>query len=123
MGRLAAGSPAHERLREWVAEQGVGGLIVSVGPPLEVAAKLNMLQELADVPLLVAADVERGPGQRLAGGTVLPWGLDLGGGTDFPPIMALGAAAMSRWRTRSVGSPPSRRAPSAFTWRTRRSWT
>ena len=90
---LAAGSPAYERLRDWVAEQGVGGLIVSIGPPLEVAAKLNMLQELADVPLLVAADVERGPGQRLAGGTALPWGLELGGGTDFPPIMALGAAA------------------------------
>ena len=48
---LAAGSPAYERLREWVEGQGVGGVIVSVGPPLEVAAKLNMLQELADVPL------------------------------------------------------------------------
>jgi len=89
---LAVGSPAYERLREWVEGQGVGGVIVSIGPPLEVAAKLNTLQEMADVPLLVAADLERGPGQRLAGGTALPWGIELGGGTDFPPIMALGAA-------------------------------
>ncbi len=89
---LAVGTPAYERLREGVAGEGVGGVIVSIGPPLEIAAKLNLVQELADVPLLVAADVERGPGQRLAGGTALPWGLELGGGTDFPPIMALGAA-------------------------------
>ncbi|HEX6940023.1 MAG TPA: glycoside hydrolase family 3 N-terminal domain-containing protein [Longimicrobiales bacterium] len=88
---LAAGSAAHERLREWVVEQGVGGIVVSIGPPLEIASKLNMVQEMADVPLLVAADVERGPGQRLTGGTALPSGIELGGGTDFPPIMALGA--------------------------------
>ncbi|HEX7118086.1 MAG TPA: glycoside hydrolase family 3 N-terminal domain-containing protein [Longimicrobiales bacterium] len=89
---LAVGTPEHERLRGWVEEQGVGGVIVSIGPPLEIAAKLNLLQEMADVPLLVAADVESGPGQRLTAGTVVPYGMELGGGTDFPPIMALGAA-------------------------------
>lgn len=93
---LAVGTPAYDRLRRWVEEDKVGGVIVSVGPPLEIAAKINLLQQMADVPLLVGADVERGPGQRLTGGTVLPWGIEAGGGTDFPPIMALGAARDER---------------------------
>jgi beta-glucosidase-like glycosyl hydrolase/CubicO group peptidase (beta-lactamase class C family) len=93
---LALGTEAHERLRAWVQDQQVGGVVVSVGPPLEIAAKLNLLQELAEVPLLVAADVERGPAQRLVGGTVLPYGIETGGGTDFPPIMALGAIGDER---------------------------
>ncbi|NIP80245.1 MAG: hypothetical protein GWM90_13890, partial [Gemmatimonadetes bacterium] len=43
------------------------------------------------VPLLIATDMEHGPGQRLTAGVVLPYGMDLGGGTRFPPVMALGA--------------------------------
>ncbi len=93
---VAIGSEEYERLRYWVEEQGVGGVIVSIGPPLEVAAKLNLLQEMANVPLLVSADVERGPAQRLNGGTVLPYGIEVGGGSDFPPIMALGAIGDER---------------------------
>ena len=89
---VARGDAAWEQARAWVADDGVGGLIVSVGPPLEIASKLNLLQREAAVPLLVAADLERGPAQRLTGGTVLPYGIETGGGTDFPPAMALGAA-------------------------------
>lgn len=93
---LAVDSDAHDRLREWIQGHGIGGLIISIGPPLEVAAKLNVLQRLADVPLLVAADMESGPGMRLRGGVVLPYMWDMGGGTRFPPLMALGAAADER---------------------------
>ncbi|NIP82547.1 MAG: family 10 glycosylhydrolase, partial [Gemmatimonadetes bacterium] len=83
---------AYDRLRSWVVDHGIGGITVSIGSPLAVAAKLNALQELARVPLLVSANMEHGPGQRLTGGTALPYGLELGGGTEFPPVMALGAA-------------------------------
>src|SRR5690625_2893207 len=89
---IARGDAAWEEARAWVADHGVGGLIVSVGPPLEIASKLNLLQREASVPLLVAADLERGPAQRLTGGTVLPYGIETGGGTYSPPVMALGAA-------------------------------
>lgn len=89
---LAVESDAYDGLRDWVVEHGIGGVVVSIGPPLEVASKLNLLQEMADVPLLVTADLEHGPGQRLNGGVVLPYGLEVGGGTEFPPVMALGAA-------------------------------
>lgn len=77
-------------LVSWV-EAGVGGIVVSIGPPLAVADKLNRLQRLAELPLLIATDMEHGPGQRLDGGVLLPWGTELGGGTAFPPVMGLGA--------------------------------
>lgn len=79
------------RLRSWV-DAGVGGIITSIGPPVALADKLNRLQRGADLPLLIAADLENGPGTRLQGGTLLPYGVDMGGGTVFPPVMALGAA-------------------------------
>jgi beta-N-acetylhexosaminidase len=85
------GSASHERVVEMVEEQGVGGLIVSVGSPTEVAAKLNAMQERAGVPLLVAADLERGAGFRLRGAVFLPGTIVLGGATEFPSLMALGA--------------------------------
>jgi beta-N-acetylhexosaminidase len=93
---LSTDSDAYDRLREWVVEHGVGALVISIGPPLEIASKLNLLQQLADVPLLVTADMENGPGQRLNGGVVLPYGMNNGGGTFFPPVMALGAAGDER---------------------------
>src|SRR5690606_23527249 len=93
---LARHSEAYDSLRQWVVDYGVGGVVVSIGAPLEVASKLNMLQEQADVPLLVAADMEHGPGMRLNGGVVMPYGMVLGGGTQFPPLMALGATGDER---------------------------
>ncbi len=93
---LPAGGAEYDRLLSMVEEQGVGGIVVSLGPPLEVAAKLNLLQDRAPIPLLIASDLEHGPGQRLTGGTVLPYGIEIGGGTAFPPPMAIGAAGDER---------------------------
>jgi beta-N-acetylhexosaminidase len=75
-----------------VEEQGIGGLIMSAGTPTEVAVKLNAFQSRAAVPLLVAADLEAGAGFRLRGAVHIPTGVDLGGATEFPLQMALGAA-------------------------------
>ncbi len=86
----------YERLREWVVDYDIGGVTLAIGSPQAVAAKLNALQELAPVPLLVSANMEHGPGQRLTGGTVLPYGLELGGGTAFPPLMGMGATGDER---------------------------
>jgi beta-N-acetylhexosaminidase len=85
------GSPSWEEAVALVDDQEIGGLIVSVGTPLDVAAKLNVLQRRSNVPLLVAADLERGVGFRLNGAVFLPGATDLGGATDFPSPMALGA--------------------------------
>jgi beta-N-acetylhexosaminidase len=86
------GSSSRERVVEMVETVGVGGVIVSVGSPTEVAVKLNQLQDRARVPLLVAADLERGAGFRFHGAVYLPGPIALGGATEFPSLMAVGAS-------------------------------
>lgn len=88
----AVDSPEFDQLREWVETEQVGGLILSVGLPHSYAAKLNELQRIAEVPLLIASDMENGPGMRMGGIYSFPHLLPQGGGTVFPPLMALGAA-------------------------------
>ena len=56
----------------WVDSLQLGGLIISVGSPLDVAMKLNRLQERSPLPLLVAADLEAGASFRLNGATPFP---------------------------------------------------
>ena len=87
----AVGSAEFEQVRKWVQDDGVGGLVLSIGLPLSYAAKLNELQTRARVPLLIASDMENGPGMRLGNIYALPSLLPQGGGTTFPPVMALGA--------------------------------
>ena len=85
------GSASHQRITEMVRTNQVGGVIVSVGSPTEVAVKLNGLQRSAKVPLLVGADLERGAGFRFQGAVYLPGPISLGGATEFPSLMAVGA--------------------------------
>ncbi len=100
------GSESERRILEMVEEQGVGGVILSVGSPTEVAAKINELQRSAEVPLLVAADLERGAGYRFKGAVYLPGIIALGGATEFPSFMAVGATgdtALAREMGRITG--------------------
>lgn len=90
---VSESSAEWNRLARLVTEQHVGGFIVSVGSPTDVAAKLNALQRLSATPLLVSADLETGAGFRFRGGFFLPNAIDLGGATTFPLQMALGAVA------------------------------
>jgi len=81
-----AGAPAErpdidiERTRDLVARRRVGGLVCFGGSVFETPSLLNALQQLVDVPLLVASDLESGAGRQIKGAT------------EFPPLMALGAA-------------------------------
>ena len=63
----------------WVDSLEIGGIIVSVGSPFDIAAKLNALQRRSRLPLLVSADLEWGAAMRVIGAT------------GFPQIMAVGA--------------------------------
>jgi len=89
---VAEGSAEWARLARLVREEHVGGFIISVGAPTDVAIKVNALQRLSTVPLLFSADLETGAGFRFRGGSFLPNAIDLGGATTFPLQMALGAA-------------------------------
>ncbi|NJN75778.1 MAG: beta-glucosidase [Synechococcaceae cyanobacterium RL_1_2] len=70
-----------EQLTYWLRELNIGGVILLGGTASEVMARTQQLQRLAPNPLLIAADIEEGVGQRFTGATVLP------------PPMALGAIA------------------------------
>src|SRR5687767_11294911 len=86
---VTTGHPQWRRLDRWIREEKVGGFTMSVGSPLEIALKLNAMQGLSQVPLLIGADLEFGAGYRARGGLV--GGIDLGGASLFPPEMAVGA--------------------------------
>jgi beta-glucosidase len=68
-------------LARYVDDLGVGGVILLGGSAAEVGLKTQALQGQAAIPLLIAADIEEGVGQRFSGAT---W---------FPPPMALSAVA------------------------------
>lgn len=76
---------ALDKVRGWVDTLHVGGIIVSIGSPMDIAAKLNFLQRRSRLPLLIASDLE--------GGT---WFRFNPGGTPFPTNMGVGAAGSER---------------------------
>ena len=86
----SAGDSAFAATARWVRTDGIGGILMSVGSPIEVAAKLNALQAMARVPLLVGCDVEPSLG-RLEGGLFIPSMIKGGGATLLPTNMAIGA--------------------------------
>ena len=77
-------------VRRWIERDHIGGVTMSLGTPIEVAAKVNNMQRLSRVPLLVAADLEPGLG-RLEGGVFTHYLLEAGSATVFPSAMAIAA--------------------------------
>ena len=82
--------PTFAEIRRWIVDDGIGGVSMSLGSPIEVAAKVNAMQRLARVPLLVSADLEPSLG-RLEGGVFTHYMMDAGGATVFPTAMAIAA--------------------------------
>lgn len=87
----ATDAPALLSVERMVRELELGGVIVSVGGPLDIAAKTNALQRAARLPLLIGADLETGAAFRARGGWFLPNAIELGGATSFPYQMGIGA--------------------------------
>jgi len=56
----------------------IGGIIVSLGTPMDAAGKLNLLQRRSRHPLLISADLEYGTAMRLRGGTAFPMPMAFG---------------------------------------------
>lgn len=66
------GDPRAWREMLAMVQAGAGGFILFGGSLDDVTQGLSRLQAEADFPLLVAADLERGLGQQVKGGTVIP---------------------------------------------------
>lgn len=77
-----AWEPSAQQLQRWL-QLGVGGVILLGGTAAEVGLRTQQLQDWAKFPLLIAADIEEGVGQRFVGAV---W---------FPPPMAIGAIAQT----------------------------
>lgn len=71
------------RARRLVEVEKVGGLIVGKGDGLGTVRWLNDLQQRADLPLLVGADLEWGAGTRLIGATEMPVNMAIGATNDL----------------------------------------
>jgi beta-N-acetylhexosaminidase len=83
--------PAMRQIERLVDEARVGGFVVGIGSPLDVAMKLNELQSRSRLPLVFGADLEWGAGMRLWRPTYLPYGIEAAGGTAFPFNMGIAA--------------------------------
>ena len=124
---LPSDSDEYARLADLVTSRHVGGFIVFggtepappvllnstygtviLGQPLEAAATLNRLQRLSKLPLLNAADFEFGVGMRIGGGTQFPHAMALGA-TDDPALAEqAGRVSSARNRARSASTWTSR---------------
>jgi beta-N-acetylhexosaminidase len=78
-------SEAFQNLRRQVQENRIGGIILFRGPVYESVILVNRLQELAQRPLLVSADLEAGAGMRFEDTVNLPWNMAVGatGNPDY----------------------------------------
>ncbi len=87
----AVDNAAWTRVERMIREEKLGGAIISVGGPIDIAVKTNALQQAAALPLLIGADLETGAAFRARGGYFVPNAIDLGGATAFPYQMGIGA--------------------------------
>src|SRR5436190_21709081 len=77
----------------WVDSLEVGGIIISVGGPYDIAAKLNTLQRRSKLPLLVSADLEWGAAMRVVGATAFPYIMAAGATGDERDAYTIGRVA------------------------------
>ena len=72
---LSNDSVEFERIEKLVKDDKVGGLIFFRGSILNEALIINKMQKLADIPLLIASDFERGLAMRLSDGLEYPYNM------------------------------------------------
>jgi len=71
-------SPEFQAIKDQIQKNHVGGVVLFAGNVYESAILLNELQNLSKLPLLVAADSERGLSFRIADTTSFPWTMAIG---------------------------------------------
>ncbi|MDX2192315.1 MAG: glycoside hydrolase family 3 N-terminal domain-containing protein [Gemmatimonadales bacterium] len=76
--------------RRWADSLRVGGVIVSIGPSAQIAARLDDLQGRAPLPLLVGSDLEGGSAMRITDGTAFPTAMGVAAGGREADAEAMG---------------------------------
>src|SRR6266853_4080435 len=78
-------SAAFQDLRHQIVDNHIGGIVLFRGPVYESVMLVNRMQQLAKYPLLIAADLEAGPGMRFDDTVNFPWNMAVGatGNPDY----------------------------------------
>ena len=71
-------SPEFQEIKKQIVQNHVGGIVLFSGNVYESAILLNELQELSSLPLIAAADFERGLSFRIEDATSFPWTMAIG---------------------------------------------
>ena len=95
---MALDDSAFQIATRWVDSLEVGGIIISVGSPYDIAAKLNTLQRRSKVPLLISADLEWGAAMRVVGATAFPYIMAAGATGDERDAYTIGRVAAREGR-------------------------
>src|SRR5438874_3173075 len=90
---MALDDSAFQIATRWVDSLEVGGIIISVGSPYDIAAKLNTLQRRSKLPLLISADLEWGAAMRVVGATAFPYIMAAGATGDERDAYTIGRVA------------------------------
>lgn len=91
-----------QEIEKLVKKQNIGGIVILDGGPVQVAKLTNRLQAVADVPLLVGMDAERGLGKTLDSTITYPPTLELGAIQDNQAIYQLGAEIARQCKTLGI---------------------
>jgi beta-N-acetylhexosaminidase len=101
-GYIADGDP---RLNQWVRlarDHGLGMFVFYGGTPRDVAHLLNRLQKEAEIPLLISADFEGGPGQQVTGASEYPANMAFSAARSEDLVYRAAAAAAVEGRAMGI---------------------
>ncbi|MCH1539624.1 MAG: serine hydrolase [Flavobacteriaceae bacterium] len=84
------GEKHFDQISKNVTQNEIGGVIFSLGGPLEQTNWLNKLQSKSKIPLLIGMDAEWGVAMRLDSVQPFPWNMTLGAIQDNKLIEAVG---------------------------------
>lgn len=85
-----------------VREEGIGGLIIMHDSIIRSAVRLNELQALSPIPLLVSVDGEWGPSMRYSAFPFFPRQMQLGALTDDSLVYEMGKAVAEECRVMNI---------------------
>lgn len=90
------------RIHRLIDSLEIGGILISTGTPLDVAAKMNRLQRRSRLPLLVTADLEAGTAFRWSGGTPFPTNMGVAAGGSEADAYTMGRITAAEGRAAGI---------------------
>ncbi|HPO56027.1 MAG TPA: glycoside hydrolase family 3 N-terminal domain-containing protein [Ignavibacteriaceae bacterium] len=99
---LNRNSAAYKRLYRLITHYKVGGIALFKGTILNYASLINEMQKLADIPLLISADFERGMGMRLTDSVSFPYNMGIAATGDPEYAYKMGLAVSQEMKALGV---------------------